>query len=857
MRNFFASCTMPLSLRLLSRDWRAGELRLLFTAICIATAAVCAVAFLGERIERSFGQHTSQLLGADLLLTADHAWSPEIAKQAQSAPFNLNFTQTTVFASTLQSAGVPQLVSVKAVSKGYPLRGNLQTAPRLHAAGNFSRDMPTTGEVWPEARLAAVMNLQPGDHVQLGELELRVGRILLLEPDRGANFANLAPRILMNISDLPATGLLVQGSRARYNLLFAGKEESVAAFRKTITPQLARGESIEDIATARPATRTVIERGVRFLRLASLLSVLLAAVAVALASERFVERHLDGYAIMRCLGAQKKRLVTLHVQEMIWLGILAGASGAALGYLAHFVLYQWLAGIMGIYLPTPSLMPISHALVVSGVLLFGFAAPPLLQIAQVPVLRVLRREYGPAYGEWRAAPLYAYTLGALLLLCLIFWIADDAKLGAYVSLGFVCTFCILLLSARSSLWLLTLVLPTGATDKRAVGFGLRRALLALICRPWGVSLQITALALALLALFLLAFVERGLLENWRQNMSPEAPNRFLINIQANQQAPVANLLSKHGIMDPIVPMVRARMTQIDQSPVSASDFPDDVRAQRLVEREFSLSWSKDLPAGNQIVTGRWQLAGEKGVATVEQGLARRLGVVPGSRLQFNVAGQLLDLKVVGIRSLRWESMQPNFFVMTSPVDLKNFPASYIGSFHLPKQNTLLSRELLSAFPNLTLIDISAILRQLHAAIAQVSRAVHFVFLFTVLAGLLVLYIALTGAFGTRKHTVAMMRALGASRRQVLTPLLHELAFCGLLAGLLAGVVTVICGIVLSRQLLQLPVGSWLQFSTLWPIVFAALAGALFSLAIGARATNRLLNTSPILVLSENLGGGRA
>jgi len=807
---------------------------------------MCAVGFFGERIESALQRQARQLLGADLLLVADHRWSNEIAAQARSAPYKLDFAQTAIFSSMLQVDAAVQLVSVKAVSEAYPLRGRLHTAGALGETGRPVTEVPAPGEVWPEERLAAVLGLHVGDSVQLGARRFQVSRILTLEPDRGANFLNVSPRLLMNWKDIPATGLIGPGARVRYRLMFAGEAEAVSRFRDAVAGRLGRGERIEDVNNARPEVRVVLERGVRFFKLASLLCALLAAVAVALSSERYMARHLDGYAIMRCMGAQNRDLFGLHLQQMLWLGVLCGAAGAGLGFGAHFALYESLSGLLNLQLPWPSLLPALQGFAVAGLLLLGFAVPPLLQLRRVSTLRVLRREYGPALGDWQAVPIYAYAFGAALMAGMVFWIANDARLALYVNLGMALILGSLILIARVGLWSVARLMRRG---EFAQGFGARRAFLEMLTRPWGVSLQIAALALALLALFLLAFVQRELLHNWKQSLTPDTPNRFLINIQPRQLSSVADLLRQYDVDAPLVPMVRARLLQVNKRPVSGDDYPDNPRAQRLVEREFGLSWSDALPLGNQITAGRWPRPGERNVATVERGLAEQLGIAVGSRLQFSVAGQLSEVNVVGLRKLRWDSLRPNFFVMTSPADLQGFPVSYIGSFRVKQQDEALARELVARFPNLTLIDISNILQQLVKAIAQVSQAVNIIFLFSVFAGLLVLYIAQSTAFSARERGVAVMRALGASRTQVRTPLLCELMLVGAVAGLLAGIAAVLCGGILNDHLLQLESDLW-SLATWWPVLVAMLAGALFSLVVGAKGVRDLLNTPPALALRE-------
>ena len=814
-----------LAWRLLGRELRSGELRTLLAALVVAVAAVTAVGFFTDRIRLALELEAHQLLGGDLVLVADHPWDTQV--RAEAARFGLQTAETIVFPSMVQAEGRAQLADIKAVSAGYPLRGRLGTA----SAGDGER--PVAGTAWLDERLSSALAVGPGQIVQLGQSKLPVAAILTLEPDRGINFFTLAPRLMMHIDDLPASGLVLPGSRLTYRFLVAGDSAAVAAFRKAIEPRLGRGERLEDASNARPEIRNVLDRAQRFLGLATLLTVILAAVAVALAARRYMQRHLDACAVMRCLGITQGGLLRLHAGLFVWLALLAAGFGCLLGFAAHFVLVSWLADLLALHLPAARALPLGGGAAVAGVLLFGFAFPPLLQLSKVPTLRVLRRELGPP----QPFLLGGYALGIVTLAVLLLLVSGDLRLGAYAVGGFA--------GALAVFWLIARLALRMVAGLRRGGFGWRQGLANLERHAAANTLQIVALALGMMAMLLLTVTRVELIAAWQKATPADAPNRFVINIQPEQRQPVGELLAANGIAAELSPMVRGRLMQINGRPVSAASFPDDERAQRLIEREFNLSWRADLPPGNRVSAGRWFAADDagKGLASVEEGLARTLGIKMGDRLEFVIGGQSVPVDVSSLRKLDWDSMRVNFFVLTPPGVLDNAPASYITSFHLAGNQAQLGQTLVARFPNLTMIDVAAILGQIQAIMGQVIQAVQFIFLFTLLAGAIVLVSALLSAFDERRYELAVMRALGASRAQLGHSLLAELAVVGGIAGLIAAAGASALGQVLAHKvfLLDMPLDLWL-----FPV--ASLAGAAAAVAIGWLAVRQLLKTPPLLAL---------
>jgi len=768
-------------LRMLRRDWRAGELTVLGLALAVAVASLTSVGFLTDRVGQALTQESHQLLGGDLLLTADHSWSKGLRREAVQR--GLELADSVSFPSMVSVDGASQLAEVKAVSPGYPLRGALRIAPALNQPDAETRAIPARGTVWLDERLTAALNVRSGDEITLGTRRFSVSAVLTLEPDRGVNVFAIAPRLLMHLDDLADTGLIQPGSRVSYRLHLTGEAAKVAAFIAWAKPALGRGERLEDLSNSRPEIRTMLERAQRFLRLAALLAVVLAAVAVGFAADRYMRRHLDACAVMRCLGARSSQVLAVHGGEFLLFGLLATLSGCLTGYAVQWGLQTLLAGLLLADLPAPSWQPWGHGLLVGMVLVAGFAAPPLLRLRAVSTVRVLRREWTSV----EPLSLTAYAFGCAALAALMLWIAGELLLGAVVIVGFAAALGLYALLARSLLALIARVNHATAMTRRP---GLRLGLANLRRHAGASVLQATAIGLGLTALLLLTVARQDLLESWRGKVPADAPNRFIINIQPEQRKPLADFFIARKLPPPrLEPMVRGRLVAVNERPITAKTYEDE-RAQRLVDREFNLSWSALLPEGNSVTAGRWHGAGSGQTVTefsVEQGLAETLHLMVGDKLAYEIAGQRLEGEVTSLRKLDWDSMRVNFFVMTPPAVLERFPSSDITSFYLPTDRAGVINELVREFPNLTVIDVGVLVRQLQATLDQVARAVQVVFGFALLAGLTVLYAALQASYDERRYELALLRALGARSSQLRGALLAEFALLGGIAGLLAGI----------------------------------------------------------------------
>ena len=820
--------TVAVAMRMLRRNWSAGELRVLLLALLIAVASVTTVGFFADRVQAALDQQANELLGGDLVVIADHRIPAQFAETARRD--GLETATTMTFPSMVSAGGNVNLAEIKAASDGFPLRGRIRVAERPDVPGHEVDGGPKPGTVWVGAPLVGRIGVKVGDAVQVGHAKLVVAAIIAREPDSVLDYFGLAPRVLMHASDLDATGLIQTGSRVSYRLLLRGDAKAVARFRETMQPALGRGERMEGVRDARSEVRVALERAQRFLGLAALLSVVLASVAVALAARRFSQRQIDAAAMMRCLGASQRDLFMIHAWQFVALGLAACALGSLIGYGAQAVLARWLMDFFTMALPLPGPLPALRGAVIGFVLLLGFTLPPLLRLRNVSTLRVLRRDLAAAEPLTTAA----FALGLAALSALIVWQAGEVRLGLYALGGFFGT---LAAAAVAGLTLIRLV-----ARLRGAASGPWRYGLANLRRRTGASLvQVMALGLGLMAMLMLTLVRTELLTKWQQSMPADMPNRFAINIQTDQLKGVREYFGGLGLATPdLYPMVRGRLQAIGERPVSAKQFTEE-RAKRLAEREFNLSWAEKLRPDNRIVAGQfWEPGTREAQFSVEEGIAKALGIHVGDMLTYEVAGSKFAAKVTSLRKVDWDSFKPNFFVIASPPVLASYPASWITSFHLEPGHEDVVSGLVERFPNVSVIDLSAIMVQFQRITDQVSRAVELVFVFAILAGLVVLFAAITSTQDERVFEGAVLRTLGADRRQLTLMQLAEFLTLGLLAGAVASAGAVALAMVLSDRVLGVPY----DFHAALPLTGILVGGAGVALA-GLIGTRRAVRSPPL------------
>ncbi len=796
-----------LAAQMSARDWRAGELTMLLLALVLAVAALSSVGFLADRLERGLDRDARRMIGADFIVRADHPVDPVFLHEAQA--LKLQTATTAIFPSMVSAAAsnaasapqpsIARLAAIKAVSPGYPLRGTLRIASAPGAPDRAADGVPPLGTVWVDDELFDALKLHIGSTVQVGARRFTVGAIITRELDRGFSFVNFSPRLMMRADELPATGLITFGSRVLYRLLVAGPDPDVAQFAKWAHARIdggqMRGVALESLQDGQPQVRQTLERARHFLTLVSLLTALLAAVAIAMAAHRYTRRHLDGCAAMRCLGASQRTLRALFTLEFVALGVLGGVLGIALGYAGHLALLSWLGSLISVTLPQPGLLPALEGIAAALVLLLGFALPPLLPLTQVPPVRVLRREWGEA-GRTAWA---AYSLGVVLFAGLLVIAAGEVKLGGIVAGGFALGLVVFAGLARLALWGAARV---ARSERVNAGIGWRFALASLERRPGASALQITALGIGLMCLLLIAMTRNDLIDGWRKSTPPDAPNEFLIDIQPQQRDAIAAYLRGAGIAQvELAPMVRGRLISINGKPINPDEYKSE-DARRLVDREFNLSYTTQLPSDNRIEAGEWYGNSDAPQLSIEAGLAKLLHVKPGDTLRFDVTGLEVDAPVTSVRKLDWGSFKVNFFVLMPPPLLRDFPATFITSFHLEPAQRGVVDGLVARWPNVTAIDTGPILAQIQRMLEQVIGAVQFLFAFTLAAGVLVLYAALAGSRDERMRESALLRALGASHRQVRAVQIAEFVAVGALSGLMAALGAQAIGWVLATRVFE-------------------------------------------------------
>lgn len=823
---------LALSWRMTRRDWRSGELRLLVLALVVAVAAVTSVGFFVDRLRSGLERDAAQLLGADLVLRGDQPIGSVQRLEAQRR--GLSVSESAQFPSMALADGKSQLSALKAVAPGYPLRGRLRVTAAPLGPDAPATDIPPPGAAWVDASLLANLGLQLGDSLTLGDRSFRIDKLITVEPDRGISFVNLSPRVMIRMDDLMTTGLVQEGSRISYRLYVAGDAPAMTAYQAWLTSVLEPGQRVETLEEGRPQVRNTLDRAEQFLALVALLSAMLAAVAVALAARRFTMRHLDSCAVMRCLGMAQGGLLGLFIGEFVIIGVLGAVLGCAFGFAGHYVLVEMLSSLLTTRLPPPSFIPALQGFLTGFILLLGFALPPVVQLRRVPPLRVLRRDVG------LPAPFTALGYGAALLAfaALLLWSARDLKIGAMTAGGFLGGFILFAV-------LTWLVLQLLGVVRRKVNLSAswRFALAAMQRRPAATIVQTVSLALGLMALLLLSVTRTDLIDAWRQATPPDAPNRFVINIQPEQREPFTGMLreARIGKYD-LAPMVRGRLIETNGSAIGPQAY-DDERAQRMVNREFNLSYMDELPGHNRVTSGRWFTG--PGELSVEEGLAQTLGVKLGDELTFDIAGSSVKGRITSLRKVQWDSMRVNFFVIFPTAALADMPQTTIAALHVPVDNPDLSNRLVQTFPNLTVIDTGAIVKQVQAILDQVIAAVEFLFIFTLAAGLLVLYAALLSSRDERTRESGLLRALGASRSQLQRAQMVEFGALGILSGLMAAAGAVAIGWALATFAFNFPY-RFTAMPWLWG-VFGGVAIAMLGGWLGLRP---VLNHPPLATLRE-------
>lgn len=822
-----------LAARQLLRDLRAGELRVLFGAVLIAVAASTAIGYFGARLNEAMLLRASEFLGADLVLSGSAPAAPEQIEAGRRE--GLAHARVVEFSSVIATDLGIQLASVKAAGDTYPLRGELRGASEPYGAES-SGDGPRAGEAWAEARLFAALDLKVGDSIDVGAKSLRLSRVLTHEPDRAGDFYSLTPRVLMHLDDLEATGVVQPGSRVRYRELWSGDAAALEAYRQALKDRLQPSQRLQDVRDENRQIGGALQRAEQYLNLASLAAILLAGVAVALSANRFAVRRFDASALLRCLGMSRREALGLYALQLLLLGLIASLAGILLGWMGQLVLFHLLAELLPPHIPSGGLWPALAGAITGLVALGGFALPPLASLGRVPPLRVLRSDVQPLPpGAW-----LVYG-SAILALGVIMWrLSLDLTLTLALLAGGIVAAALLGGLLLAGLSLLRRLLRDAALPWR-LGLG------QLLRHPLAAVGQALAFGLILLAMALVALLRSELLDTWQAQLPENAPNHFVLNLMPDERDAFRARLDAIGATSaPLYPVLPGRLISINDQPVREL-VSKDSQGERAVRRDLSLTWATELPDDNQVLSGTWwpglEAADLPGVS-VESELAESLRLNLGDRLRFNIAGGEHEARVTSLRQVNWDSFRPNFYMIFEPGALRDLPATYLTSFHLPAGQERELVALARAFPSITLLQVDALLDQLRDILEQVTLAVEYVLLFVLAAGLVVLAAGLQATLDERIRQGALLRAIGASRQVLVRARRSEFALLGATSGLLAAL-----GCELSSALLYGLVFDLDWRPHPWLLALPPL-GALLVGTAGVLGTRRALNASPLQVLRE-------
>lgn len=826
---------LAIALRTLLREWKSGELGVLVLAITVAVAALTGVGFLVDRIGIAVDNQAGEVLAADLRLESPQPIDDTSVNEAKRR--GLQMASSTGMFSVVFNGDDSQLTAVRAVSAEYPLRGKVMLSDEPFGPATAVHGNPARGEVWPDSRLSAALGAGIGTELSIGASKFRVSRILISRPDQGATFIDLAPSLLMNEADIDATQLIQPGSRLTRSRLFAGPRAEIQSFRDWLKEHKKESERLLDVDETAPQIKNAIDRSGRFLSLASLVAVLLCAIAVAMAARRYVQRHLDVVALMKTLGATRAFTLTVSLTQLVLVGLLASILGSVLGFGAQAWLVVALKGLLKGDLPPPGLAPLGIGFLTAIAVLGGFALPPLLQLSRTPALRVLRRDVGPP------PPLVILAFGpaVIAIVFLIFWVLRDLK----VFLGFVGGLSAFVVVVATTGWLL--VKLTNRFRGR-VGVSWRYGIANLGRRRTESVVQLTAFAHGLMMLLLLAVVRNDLLNDWRRSLPADTPNFFFINIPSDEHENFSKFLGEHGAeRTRALPMVRARMTHINGKAIDDMQF-ESPRGKEFATRDQNITWAEQLGRDNEITGGHWFTPDEYGkpLVSVSSEYMDELKLKVGDALQFDVSGETRTATISSVRKVKWDSFQPNFFLMFSPGLLEGSQGTWMTAAHLDAKNPKTIGDLVRRFPSVSVFNVDELLAQVRSIIDKALAAVQSVFLFTLLAGIVVLVAAVQASREERRYESAMLRTLGANRSTVLKGLLAEFASLGVLSGFMAAAGASIAGVFIAKKVLQIP-----YTADPWVWVYGLAGGGLLVCFAGWLATRSVVNQPPVLTLRNS------
>jgi len=822
--------SFKLALRFLKRDARSGELTLLVVALIVAVASATTISLFADRLQRTLTLQAAEFLAGDLVISSNAPIDNQWLEQADA--LGLLHSETTEFASVLLENEQMLLASIKAVSAAYPLRGFMKTQTEDSDGEVDMYQGPEPGAAWVAKRVLSALNVNLGDTLTVGEKPLRIERVLSYEPDKRGNFYSFSPRVMINATDLQATGVIQPGSHVHYFYQFAGEESSVSVFKHKIKPLLTPSQHILDIHEDRPELGSALRRAERYLGLSSIVVIVIAGVSIAMAAGRYTERHFNTTALLRCLGCRQAEIVWLYLVQFLLLGVLASSAGCLLGWLGQQGLFYLLRSLLPLELANPSLLATFLGFANGIVILFGFALPPLLRLRGVSPLRVLRRELEPLTAKaW-----LVYGLAISVVTALVWRYSNDWKMTASI-IGIGALILMLLIGLIAGLLHMSAKwLPRLSLSWR---FGLRGIMHN---RRVSVS-QILAFGVTLAAISLSFNVRNELIEQWRQQLPEHTPNHFILNIVPEQLQAFSQSLQQNGIVSSrFYPIVRGRLVSVNDDPVQHRASKDS-QGEAATQRELSLTWSQTLPEDNDITAGAEWRGDEPGWVSVEQKLAQSLGIEIGDDLLFTVGSEEVRVKVASFRSLQWDTMKPNFYMIFSAGTLSGFPTTYLTSFYLPDNQKKVLNDLVKAYPAITVFEVDQIIKQFKMILKQLTQAINLLLYFALAAGFLVLFAAVYATLDNRIYEGALMRSLGARQLWLRKTQIIEFCLLGGLAGLVAAFLAQVILYVLYSWVMHMPFRL-----SLWIWLALPATGALLVGLAGYWGVRETVKRSPMLVL---------
>ena len=783
--------------------WRLAEMRLLFLALLVAVVAVTSVGFFTDRADRAMSQQATTMLGGDMVVVStrpiDKAFIHEAIKRG------LRTAETISFPSMVSVGEKFQLAQIKAVSVEYPLHGNIETSESaLGEVENTSLKTLAKNETLAESRLFIALDVKAGQEVQLGKSKVRLAKFIRKMPDQSASVFQLAPKLILPMHQLAATGLLTPASRARYSQLFAGDEKTIKQFTSWLKPHLKKTEAISTLEDGLPSVQQALQRGQRFLKMASLLAVILAGAGIALSSYSLTQRETPAVAVLKTMGASRRQILKRYLSQLFFSATIAAIVGAILGYFIQFFLARYLQEFVGQTLPSASWWPVLVGLFTAWIMVLGFSAPHLVRLINTSPVQILQ---GQSSQPKTSLIFSAFALSAAVLL--LMWMqTQDIKLSFTLLLA--------VLVAIAVFWVIALLMLR-VIRKLGERWRLPKA-------NRRMALMVVVFGIGLFSLLLLTTLRGDLINRWQASLPVGAPNHFLINIQPDEVEPLQKLLSKEKIETPLYPMVLGRLVKVNDKAVTEDSYEND-RAKRLLIREFNMSANASMPIGNKIVSGEWFEPDALKGLSVEEGIAKTLRLKMGDTMTFDIAGELITEKIINLRSVKWDSMRPNFFVMMAPRAFDDQPKTFITSIYISDDQKNVLPSVIKQFPSVTDIDITAIMTQVRDLINKAAFAVQAIFLFTLVAGVVVLFAALQSQKAMRRKEIAILKSLGASRAYLRRSLVLEFAMIGGLAGFLASVLALIVGNIAASMLFDLSPEINLSLIATGTVLGAVLVGA--------------------------------